>query len=64
MAEDALAEIAGEEQPVGPVARERREESQLGDAEVLRLVDHRVGERSLLGFGQVGSKRVKQVRPG
>ena len=38
--EDALPEVAGEEQRVGPAAAKGGEEPQLRHAEVLRLVDH------------------------
>ena len=37
--EDALAEVAGKEESVGPSTGERREEAQLRDADVLRFDD-------------------------
>ena len=54
---DALSEIAGEEQRVRPLGRNRREEAQLGDAEVLRLVDDNVGERLVAPVGEIGSNQ-------
>ena len=43
--EDALAEIAGEEEAVGTATAEGGQKAQLGDADVLRLVDDDVVER-------------------
>jgi hypothetical protein len=38
---DSLPEIAGEEEGVRPMRAKRREESQMGDADVLRLIHYR-----------------------
>ncbi len=43
-AEDPLADVAGEEQPVGPVSGHRRDKMQLGDGDVLGLVHEHVDE--------------------
>ena len=55
--EDALAEVAGEEQRVGPSAAERGEEAQLRDAEVLRLVHDREVEGRRLAASPCASAR-------
>jgi hypothetical protein len=55
--EDALAEVAGEEQAVGSGAQ-RGEEAQLGDADVLRLVDDGEVEGRAVGLRQVRGEPV------
>ena len=45
--ENALTEIAGEEQTVGSVAAERRETAQLCYADILSLVDDAILERRM-----------------
>ena len=62
--EDALAEVAGEEQSVGPPAAQRGEEPKVGDADVLRLVHDREVEHHLLGLRDRRRERGEQLRVG
>ena len=56
--EDALAKIAGKEQAVRPAGTERREEPQMRDGDILRLVDQDVIEMTVeLVADPVGSDR-------
>jgi hypothetical protein len=60
--EDALAEIAGEEQRVRPVGRYRRQKPQLRHPEILRLVDHDMGKRLRRPVPVERSRRGEQAR--
>ncbi len=62
--EDALAEIAGEEEAVVARGRDCREQSQLGDAEVLRFVDDDMREWFCRFVGKVPRHRGEDARPG
>ena len=57
---DALAEVAGEEKAVGSPGGLAREKAQLGDADVLGLVDDDEVEGRLRAFGEAR----EEVRPG
>ncbi len=57
MLKDALAKVAGEEQAVRLVARERGEETGFGDPQVLRLVDYGESVRP----GRLGSDRFRDA---
>ena len=62
--EDALPEVAGEEQRVLRRRRRAREEAQLRDAEVLRLVHHGEVEGRVLAFGKRCGQRREHARTG
>src|SRR5437870_12515297 len=60
--EDPLPEIAGEEEGVRPARPEGRDEPELGDAHILRLVhDHEV-VRWLLACGEARGESAVPVR--
>ena len=52
--EDALAEVAGEKERVGPTVPQGGKEPKMGDADVLRLVHDREVEHHLLGLRDRG----------
>jgi hypothetical protein len=57
--EDPLAQVAGEEQAFGR-SRQRSQEAQVRDADILRLVDHDIVERGVLALRQVGGQRLNR----
>ncbi len=54
MLEDSLAQVAGKEKAVRPVAAERGQKPQLSNADVLGLVHHHVIERPLFAVHKLG----------
>ncbi len=56
--EDALAQVAGEEQAVGALAAQRGEKAQLRDADILRFIDHDVFEGRMLPLPDSPARRL------
>jgi len=60
--EDPLAEIAGNEQTIGTIGGQRGQETQFGDADILRLVDDDEIERGLAS-GHMRRYPTEQIGP-
>src|SRR5271168_2395505 len=61
---NALSEIASEKQSVRAFGSERRQKSQFGDSDILRLVHHDKIKRRFAPVAQIGGYTSEQFSPG
>jgi len=61
---DPLPEIACEKQPIGSRCSDRSQETQLGNADILRLIDDSEIESSFFAGGETSTEPAKDIRPG